>query len=374
MLNDDERHIPVKLRCGGRAKFAEGGLAHAANAVADAGRFGDELVVHINRREFEEMRQKWGDPHVNPETGLPEFWSLDDAWDSVKDYVAPVGAAVAGAFMPVIGETIGTYLPSVAGVLGETGTQALGAGLLGAGAGALINGGEGALWGGLGGVAGAYGGDFLQNGASSALGSALGSTAAAAAGTAAGGAGGAGSVSSPVYGALGATPGLNSNALSGALLMSALNLGANALGSNGQSKATKKNKKAFDEAQAEFNKPLPVYTNPRTPIQYASGDMPDYTTQGERIYFNNNNFADGGAVGYAKGGNADDGRSDKIEALLSPGEFVMDAETVALLGNGNTEAGAAQLNRLRANIRRHKGSALAAGAISPDALPPEQYI
>lgn len=372
MLNDDERHIPVKFCTGGRKKFAEGGLAHAADAVRGAGRFGDEMVVHINRREFEELRQKWGEPHVNPETGLPEFWDLDDVWDGVKDYVAPVGAAVAGAFVPVIGETIGTYLPGVADVLGTAGTQALGAGLLGAGAGALINGGEGALWGGLGGVAGAYGGDFLRNGATSALGSALGSTASAAAGTAAKAAGGA-EISSPVYGALGASPN-SQNALGSALLMGALQLGTSALGGSGQSKATKKNKKAVEDAQAQFNKPLPVYTNPRTPIQYASYDVPDYTSQGERLYFNNNGFAKGGAVGYEAGGNADDGRSDKIEALLSPGEFVMDAETVALLGNGNTEAGAAQLNRLRANIRRHKGSALAAGAISPDALPPEQYI
>lgn len=370
MLNDDDRHIPVKL-CSGRKRYAEGGLAAAGEAVRSAGRYGDELVVHINRREFEEMRQKWGDPHINPETGLPEFWSLDDAWDSVKDYVAPVGAAVAGAFVPVIGETIGTYLPGVVDVLGTTGTQALGAGLLGAGAGALINGGEGALWGGLGGVAGAYGGDFLRNGTSSALGSALGSTAASAAGTAAKTATG---VTSPVYGAVGASPGLNSSALQGALLMSALNLGASALSDTGQSKATKKNKKAFEDAQAQFNKPLPVYTNPRTRVEYNSWDVPDYTQQGERVYYENNGFADGGAVGYSKGGNADDGRSDKIEALLSPGEFVMDAETVALLGNGSTEAGAAQLNRLRANIRKHKGSALAAGALSPDALPPEHYI
>ena len=47
---------------------------------------------------------------------------------------------------------------------------------------------------------------------------------------------------------------------------------------------------------------------------------------------------------------------------------------MSLLGNGSPEAGAAQLDQLRANIRKHKGSALAAGAISPDALPADQYI
>jgi len=379
MLTDDERHIPVKLCTGGPAKFAEGGLAQAADAVAGAGRFGDEMVVHLNRREFEELRQKWGEPHINPETGLPEFWNLKDLWHSVKPYVAPVGAAAVGAFAPVVGETIGSVLPGVADVLGSTGTQALGAGLLGAGAGYLLNGGKGALYGGLGGIAGAYGGDFLKNGwGGSALGAALG-----------GGDTLMGDAANSVLGedAAGIAGGVNklggeamgSKAIGPALLMSALNLGASAL-DKGQSSDTKANKKALKQAQVQFNKPLPVYINQRTPVQYAQGDVPDYTTQGERSYFSNNSFADGGSVGefsqqgYVQNYTGDHGRSDKIKALLSPNEYVIDAETTALLGNGSPEAGAAALDRMRANIRRHKGSALAAGAISPDAMPPEQYM
>lgn len=68
------------------------------------------------------------------------------------------------------------------------------------------------------------------------------------------------------------------------------------------------------------------------------------------------------------------GRDDKIEALLSDGEYVFDAETVAMLGDGSVDEGAARLDKLRENVRRHKGAALAQGKISPNAKPPEQYL
>lgn len=369
MLSDDERLIPVRLYSGGPARFAEGGLVNAANEVAGAGRFGDEMVVHINRREFEELRQKWGDPHINPETGLPEFFNLKDLWNDVKDYVAPVGAGLAGAFLPGIGEAVGSVLPGVAGLLGSTGTQALATGLLGAGAGALINGGKGALYGGLGGVLGSYGGDLLMNGSSSALGSLLGGGAGAAdtlgkdAATSVLGGGSEGAVGN----LLGGTGG--GNRLGGAALAAALNLAGNAMDQGGNE--DEKAKKAWKKAQQQNQQPLPVYVNPRKRNGYTG--VPDYTTQGEAEYFDNN-YAEGGPVGYVANETGDHGRSDKIEALLSPNEYVIDAETVSLLGNGSPEAGAAQLDQLRANIRKHKGSALAAGAISPDALPADQYI
>jgi hypothetical protein len=77
--------------------------------------------------------------------------------------------------------------------------------------------------------------------------------------------------------------------------------------------------------------------------------------------------------GYAHGGRGD-GRSDHIEALLSPGEYVMDAETVALLGNGSSEAGARRLEEMRKSVRKQKGGALAKGKFSPDAKSPLSYL
>ncbi len=68
------------------------------------------------------------------------------------------------------------------------------------------------------------------------------------------------------------------------------------------------------------------------------------------------------------------GRSDSIPAQLSDGEYVLDAEFVAMLGDGSTKAGAAKLDQMRENIRRHKGGALSRGKISPDARAPEQYL
>jgi hypothetical protein len=71
---------------------------------------------------------------------------------------------------------------------------------------------------------------------------------------------------------------------------------------------------------------------------------------------------------------AGDGRSDDIPAILSDGEYVIDAETVALLGNGSNKAGAAQLDRFRANVRKHKGKELAKGRFSVKAKAPQAYM
>jgi len=86
--------------------------------------------------------------------------------------------------------------------------------------------------------------------------------------------------------------------------------------------------------------------------------------------------AKGGALSqiarYAKGSGT--GRTDSINARLSDGEYVMDAETVAMLGDGSNEAGARALDRMREEIRKQKGKALAKGKISPDAKSPLTYL
>jgi hypothetical protein len=92
--------------------------------------------------------------------------------------------------------------------------------------------------------------------------------------------------------------------------------------------------------------------------------------------------AKGGLTGYAKGGSKSSryvdgpgsGREDKIPALLSDGEYVIDAETLALLGDGSTKEGARRMDKFRANIRKHKGRALSRGRISPNAKSPSKYM
>ncbi len=49
------------------------------------------------------------------------------------------------------------------------------------------------------------------------------------------------------------------------------------------------------------------------------------------------------------------GQADAIPAKLSDGEYVVDASTVADLGDGNNEAGAKVLDQMRGRVARHKG-------------------
>lgn len=74
---------------------------------------------------------------------------------------------------------------------------------------------------------------------------------------------------------------------------------------------------------------------------------------------------------YVQGGTS--GQSDKIPALLSDGEYVFDADAVSALGDGNNAAGAAALDQMRQNIRKHKRSAPPT-KIPPKAKKPEQYM
>lgn len=74
----------------------------------------------------------------------------------------------------------------------------------------------------------------------------------------------------------------------------------------------------------------------------------------------------------AEGGGS--GRDDTIPARLSDGEYVMDAETVSLLGDGSTKDGARRLDAMRAKIREHKGKSMARGKFSANAKSPLAYL
>lgn len=86
------------------------------------------------------------------------------------------------------------------------------------------------------------------------------------------------------------------------------------------------------------------------------------------------NFAEGGLslARLASGGGS--GRADTIDARLSDGEYVIDAETVALLGDGSVKEGARKLDAMRKQIRAQKGKALAKGKISPNARNAVDYL
>ena len=102
----------------------------------------------------------------------------------------------------------------------------------------------------------------------------------------------------------------------------------------------------------------PVPNNPAGPIMAERDPM---------------RFAKGGRSEFAVNG-AGTGRSDDIPAVLSDGEYVIDAETVALLGDGSNKAGAKKLDELRVKVRKHKGQKLAKGRFSANAKKPEAYL
>jgi hypothetical protein len=105
-------------------------------------------------------------------------------------------------------------------------------------------------------------------------------------------------------------------------------------------------------------------------------------TLGEETFKRVTGMAHGGAMGYARGSSRDSfavegpgtGRSDDIPAVLSDGEYVIDAETVALLGDGSSKAGAKKLDEMRVKVRKHKGRNLAKGKFSVNAKRPEKYL
>ena len=91
--------------------------------------------------------------------------------------------------------------------------------------------------------------------------------------------------------------------------------------------------------------------------------------------------AQGGLMGFADGGltrGPGDGMSDDImtsisgqqPAALSPGEFVVPADVVSDMGNGDTGAGAKQLYAMMDRVRKARGGSIE----QPDAINPNEYM
>jgi hypothetical protein len=150
----------------------------------------------------------------------------------------------------------------------------------------------------------------------------------------------------------------------------------------GQPQAAPQETRALPPAQQEYiNRPGVVWDWARmqrdasasnlTLNQFMARNWPRITS-GE---YNAAPMAQGGlsmVSRFVRGGGT--GRSDEISAKLSDGEYVIDAETVAMLGDGSSKAGAKKLDEMRNKIRQHKGKALAKGKFSPDAKSPLTYL
>jgi len=148
-------------------------------------------------------------------------------------------------------------------------------------------------------------------------------------------------------------------------------------GLGGSEAPTQEIQKLSPEQQAYLNRPGQQWDWSKLQQEAQNAGMPLQTY----ISQNWNRLSSGAyntpVAGFARGGLAEmamGGRADTIPARLSHGEYVIDAETVAMLGDGSGKEGARRLETMRKNIRKHKGKALAKGKISPDAKMPEEYL
>jgi hypothetical protein len=389
-------------------KMAKGGLASQAKNVADAGVGGDTMVIHINKDEYKKLCQEWGEPTINPHTGMPQFTPF---WK--QSWFAPVAAlatAVAAPYLaPVVGGALG--LEAGATFLGANAANVATGALLGAGTGALTGGGKGAVLGGLlGGAApvamnaitgptGLFGSGTTTSTGENVLPSWLGGGETAAphqagpevgvpmptprpTGSELAGLGGTEGSSWAQPAAQGSS-GIMSTLTKPSVLIPAGILGAMALSGGGGGSQQMPTISSGAPASTDPNLTRRLDTTPldRTrlagPIDYYNYGMRPQAKE-QRFYSDIGDqapvqAAHGGPLShYVQGGGT--GRSDSIPAKLSDGEYVVDAETVALLGDGSSKAGAQRLDQFRANIRKQKGKALAQGKFSPDARAPEQYL
>lgn len=395
--------------------MAKGGLAKEAKQVADAGVLGDTMIIHINRKEYDELVNTWGEPTINPETGMPQFTPFYK-----QKWFAPVAALASAALMATgVGAPLGASLLGSVGlgslatgsVLGASGASILGNALIGAGVGGLTGGGKGALTGALMGGAGTIGSaalGTLGSSISSGIGNALGGESGSFSNLFSGGTdavlgkGGADALAADYAAQVAAGTadagqslgGQAAGALAGlakpSFLIPAAILGASAFGGGAKAEeaGALQQQGAIDPNLTRRLEATPIS---RQRLGLGSMTAADYYTYGRRpepTYYAENQLAEtssaeeesptikaamGGPLSRYVGGPGT-GRSDSIDAKLSDGEYVIDAETVALLGDGSSKAGAKRLDQFRANIRKQKGRELAKGKFSPDAKRPEQYL
>jgi hypothetical protein len=376
-------------------KMAKGGLAGQAKNVADAGVGGDTMVIHINKDEYQKLCKEWGEPTINPHTGLPQFTPF---WK--QSWFAPVAAIAGTALMATgFGAPIGAALLGTeaagATLAGLTGIEALGAGTVGTLAGNIaIGAGIGGLTGGWEGAAKGAGLAGLGNIGASALGNYLGN--ATSVGTPSdmptptprpdfelsgmGGEGISGQSSVAPKASAGFLSGLTSYATDpNKMAAAAVGLGSMMGGDSSQPEMPSAMAGTPTSTDPNMTKRLATAPLNRTRLQppidyYNYGKMPEQSFYApEQAQQPTVQAAHGGPLSrYVEGGGT--GRSDSIDAKLSDGEYVIDAETVALLGDGSSKAGAAKLDQFRANIRKQKGKALSQGKISPDAHSPDRYL
>ena len=358
-----------------QARYARGGSARPRNmhSLADAlrskGQGGDSVLAHISPEEARMLGQQQG-YDINPHTGLPQYGFFKKIFRKgpLKKLLpiigTVVGSALGGPAGGAIGGAIGGGLtnknPLKGGVMGGAMGYA-GGSLLGAtGLTPATSSGFGGMFGGAGNAAtGITGADKLamskagfghmdlagmakgKGGGAGFLGNLFG-------GGSGGGSGAGGFLGNLLGG--GGGGGLMNNILPLAMMGGML---------GGKQKIPKE--PDFQDqlhnagAPPRDNRPLPpaapfgMTNNPHAPqwdplANAYEGEQNLYQQPDPRRY-------------YARGGHLDgdtDGQADKIDAKLSDGEFVIRADVVSDLGDGNNKSGAKKLYDFMHNISKHK--------------------
>jgi hypothetical protein len=105
--------------------MAKQGLKAYADRVASAGRHGDTELAHLSPDEIDILHSLQGHVSINPETGLPEFFSLKKI---LKGVAKAAGALAGGYFGGPAGAAVGAG--AVSALMGDSASKSLTAGLL----------------------------------------------------------------------------------------------------------------------------------------------------------------------------------------------------------------------------------------------------
>ncbi len=343
------------------------GLSAAAQQLQSYGRGNDTMLAHITPAEAQFIDSMQGGRRINPATGLPEYGFFGKV---LKGLARAAGAAVGFTLGGPAGAALGAGLATKA-TGGSWKDAAIGAALAGGGAfasNALSGAGTGLTTG------ASYG--PLAGGASSAGSSAASGLSGVSDGMAAF-APSAGAASAPM--SLGGLGSATLATIKAAPLTYAGLAATEAMRPNTPSSKNSGPPDFFPQQQKEpsladidTNLRSRGITGQRRYVPY-TGDP--YNYRGHRFFENvaPANMADGGQVlppqqaaqyglaGYMmarKGGSVNGpgaGKDDKIPAMLSDGEHVLDASVVSDIGDGSNDAGHRRIEELKRLVREGAG-------------------
>lgn len=388
-----------------------------AEMIRQQGKGEDTILAHINPLEAMMLHNIGGSGTINPKTGLPQFGFFSNPGKWLKSVVGPaVGTVVGNMILPGIGGVIGGGLGGAFGSKVRGRKDAGQAALRGAAMGAIAPTAASLAGSGLRSLGATnIGGGLSQYGTTNAILPALGmgSRSSTTANTMGNNmplsglsAGDDESGNEPSF--IDSLMGKSKNFFSEPANLLTTGVLANALFNRPKEKSPEKlgeeekrrakalrftpeelaQKEAYDLAveharrRNERKKFLPEERLNIEPLYTRTNTPEEYGRTGRWLNYYNNPEHTGNPVMMKEGGEANPkgfleieefeypvglgtylkgetgGQDDKIPAFLSDGEYVIPADSVSHLGDGNNTAGAKKLDMMIQNIRKHKGSSI----------------